>query len=126
MKAHERPRFEFLSGRTEWGGLWQFLIVGGLMPLLVVLVAIILFTAVWVKRFPFGGPATAVLLASVGFFFFSVAKFSLFRQGILLSVGSSRMTPRNRFFYRFGYALIVVSALISFVIALMHGWVGYH
>jgi len=60
---------------------------------------------------------SCIILAIAGFIMFSVAKFSLFRQGRWLTFGGSLMTRRNRILYGLGYTLIICSACMALVIA---------
>src|SRR6266436_749895 len=59
----------------------------------------------------------AEVLLGLGFALFIASKISLFRRGIWLSWGSSRMTTTWRRAYRLGYASMLLGALMIFLAA---------
>ena len=72
-----------------------------------------------VQQSPRTAAVLAIALGAGGFILFSIAKFSMFRQGHWLTWDSSRMTAKNRMFYRTGYALIVASGFLSFAMLMV-------
>ena len=106
---HNLPEGKKQLGHFEQENILN--LVWGLgLPLLVLPVAVILPN---VLRHPVGAGIIALFLCLIGFVFFSVAKFSQFKQGRYLTFGSAEMSPRNRLFYRCGYALMMLSATIA-------------
>ena len=62
-------------------------------------------------QFPSAFGIGCIVLCVTGFILFSLAKYSMFKQGDWLTFGSSKMTPRNRFLYRAGYILMMLAAI---------------
>lgn len=75
-----------------------------------------------ILKFPSGFAVGSILLCMMGFILFSLAKFSMFKQGRWLTFGSSEMTPRNRFFYRLGYVLMVFAATSVLILLVCKFW----
>lgn len=85
--------------------IWLFL------PLIVIAPVVILLPSV--ARTPSVFAIATIILSVCGFILFSIAKFSMFKQKRWLTFGSSHMTPRNRLFYRLGYALMICAGFIA-------------
>jgi uncharacterized membrane protein YfcA len=57
-----------------------------------------------------------IILLLIGFVFLLKAKWFLFRSRKFFTFGPSEMTERNRYFYKLGYALILIGFLLSLVV----------
>ena len=64
-----------------------------------------------ILQFPSAFALGSIVLCVTGFVLFSIAKYSMFKQGDWLTFGSSKMTPRNRLLYRTGYMLMTLAAI---------------
>jgi hypothetical protein len=64
--------------------------------------------------YPIGFGWLTLGLYSLGLALFLSAKLSLLRRGILISLGSSRMSTCNRRAYRAGYTLMALAILATF------------
>lgn len=97
--------------RATWAGGPMFLFMLVLLPFLVL------------GRIVAAAPRMFIFaslgLMIAGFVMFSIARVSLYRQGHWLTFGSSLMTPRNRMLYRWGYRLMICSAIISIIIVVI-------
>jgi hypothetical protein len=67
----------------------------------------------------------ALTCYAMGLTFLIHAKLSLFRKGVWLSLGPSRMTQEYRRSYWIGYAFIAVGVLINTVALLVIGRFGH-
>lgn len=61
----------------------------------------------------------SLALFAIGFVLFFKAKWSLVKNGTLISFGSGLMTKTNRFMYRGGYLLMGIGLIITFVLVLL-------
>jgi len=55
------------------------------------------------------------LLVAIGFSLFLVAKISVLSKGVRFSFGTEKMSNLNANLYRFGYWLMVVGAIFTFL-----------
>ena len=86
---------------------------------LAVLVGVVLVIG---KMFPSSFAVVILILALAGFAMFSVAKISVFKQGLWIEFGSSRMTRTNRILYRTGYVLMLFSVFFALLLATSTEW----
>ena len=67
---------------------------------------------------PVGFAWFTILLYGFGLALFVTAKLSLYRQGLRLSWGSARMSPRHRWMYRIGYCVMGLGFLSTVALAI--------
>jgi hypothetical protein len=95
-------------------GQWFWLVVE--VPLLPIILAIGLTLAVLLGRLA-AAPVETLLacfsIAAAGSVFIAVAKWSLFRRGVLVSFGSARMSRGMTVLYRLGWLLVIAGTTIT-------------
>lgn len=65
------------------------------------------------QSYPVAYPLAVVVLVGLGFGLFFIAKRSVIRQGVSISFGFSRMSPRHRRMYCLGYCLLGLSFILA-------------
>ncbi len=68
---------------------------------------------IWGFRYSTTFAYTMFAFYGVGFLLFFVAKIATIRGGQLITFGPSRMSKRNRIFYKLGYALMLIGLFFT-------------